>query len=274
MEKAQEVITYQRFINNEFLGRRVRNPNYSLRAFARDLGIAPPKLSEILRGKCGLSESSATKMALELSLSETESKIFINQVIVKHARKKSEREAAKIILDSLEAQHLFNEITLDTFKIISDWQHFAILELTEIKSFQSNSSWIARRLKISEELAGESLRRLFSLGLLSENSKGEWIQTEAILATPSGIPSSEIKNHHRNILAKAEAALFLAVEERDFSSVTLAVPESMVDEIKKDIKEFRRKLAKKINEASDKDRVYCLSTQFFPLDNKEDTNVH
>ena len=39
-------------------------------------------------------------------------------------------------------------------------------------------------------------------------------------------------------------------------------------QIKKEIKEFRRKLANKINEAENKDRVYCLSVQFFPLDKK------
>ena len=50
--------------------------------------------------------------------------------------------------------------------------------------------------------------------------------------------------------------------------MTLAVSESQLEEIQKDIKEFRRKLAKKINLADKKDSVYCLSIQFFPLDSK------
>lgn len=265
---SHDLLTYQNFLSSEFEGRRLRNPNYSLRAFARDLGLAAPKLSEILRGKCGLSELSARRLATELALSEKEAIIFINQVIVKHSRSKAEREKALKVLDSLKEHHTFDEIALDAFKIIADWYHFAILELTEVEGFRSNVSWIAKRLNLTNKVTKEAIDRLFDTGLLAKKSNGDWYQTEAILATPSGIPSSEIKKHHRQILAKADDALInVPINERDFSSTTFAVSESQLEEIQKEIKEFRRKLAKKINQSKNKERVYCLSIQFFPLDN-------
>ncbi len=269
MKKNQEVFTYQQFLNSEFEGRKFRNPSYSLRAFARDIGLAAPKLSEILRGKCGLSEASAKRLAKELALSEKESIIFINQVIASHGRSQIDRDKANELLETLKDQHSFDEIALDAFRIIADWYHFAILELTEVEDFQSKVSWIAKRLNLSSKTIKEAVDRLFDTGLLAKKSSGDWYQTEAILATPSGIPSSDIKNHHRQILAKAEEALIqVPISERDFSSITLAVPESHLEEIQKEIKEFRRNLAHKINKLENKDRVYCLSMQLFPLDNK------
>ena len=269
MEKNKEVFTYQHFLNSEFEGRKFRNPNYSLRAFARDVGLAAPKLSEILRGKCGLSEASAKRLAKKLTLSEKETIIFINQVVAAHGRSKVEREKAHAVLESIKDEHSFDEIALDSFRIIADWYHFAILELTEVEGFKSNAAWIAKRLGISRKIAKESIERLFDTGLLAKKDSGEWYQTEEILATPTGIPSGEIKKHHRQIQAKAEDALInTPINKRDFSAMTLAVSESQLEEIQKDIKEFRRKLAKKINLADKKDSVYCLSIQFFPLDSK------
>lgn len=272
MEKSNELLTYQHFLNLEFQGRRLRNPSYSLRAFARDIGLAAPKLSEILRGKCGLSELSAKRLAKELALTENEAIIFINQVIVKHSRSKAAREKAQEVLNSLREHYSFDEIALDAFKIIADWYHFAILELTEVKGFHSNISWIAKRLGLSKKVIKEATERLFDTGLLAKTDIGDWYQTEAVLVTPSGIPSSEIKKHHRQVLSKAEEALINApINERDFSSTTFAVSESQLEEIKNEIKEFRRNLAKKINRSKKKDRVYCLSIQFFPFDTKGDT---
>ncbi|OFZ45708.1 MAG: hypothetical protein A2381_14760 [Bdellovibrionales bacterium RIFOXYB1_FULL_37_110] len=269
MKENYNLLTYQHYLRAEFEGRKLRNPSYSLRAYARDIGLAAPKLSEILRGKCGLSEESAKKLATELALSEKEASVFINQVIAKHSRKKTEREKAQKILESLKEHHSFDEIALDAFKIIADWYHFAILELTEVEDFRSNISWIAKRLNLTKSVTSEAVERLFDTGLLAKKSNGDWYQTEAILATPSGIPSSEIKKHHRQILSKAEDALInVPIKERDFSTTTLAVSESQLDEIQKEIKDFRRRLAKKINQSKNKERVYCLSIQFFPLDYK------
>lgn len=61
----EERFTYQHYMLSEFEGRKSRNPGYSLRAFARDLGLAAPKLSEILRGKGGLSEASARRLVVK-----------------------------------------------------------------------------------------------------------------------------------------------------------------------------------------------------------------
>src|SRR5690606_12528133 len=142
-----------------------RNPRYSLRAFARDLGLGPTRLSEILSGKQGLSSLSAQKIAQKMGLSREESEIFVLQVESQHGRSALSREMAK---EKLKKIALIPDRSLnpDLFHIIAEWYHLAILELTRLKGFQSNSNWIAERLNLSVMEVDLALKRLLSLNLL------------------------------------------------------------------------------------------------------------
>ncbi len=54
------------FLRLEFERRLKRNPRYSLRAFARQIGLQPARLSYVLSGKHGLSRDAAALIASRL----------------------------------------------------------------------------------------------------------------------------------------------------------------------------------------------------------------
>ncbi len=259
---------YTEFLEREYQTHLRRNPSYSLRAFARDLGMQPSKLSEVLRGIRGLSAKTAEKVAKNLKLSTQESAIFLNLVLLHQKRNRSAQKQAEEKLKTLAAMDGYGELSLERFKIISDWYHFAILELTELDGFESDPRWIAGRLGIPSQLAIEAIERLLDFGLLV-NQNGKLKQTHINLATPSDIPSRELREHHSQILMKADAALHeIDITERDFSAITLAFNSEQMDEVRKELKELRRRLGQKIQEHPRKNRVYCLAMQFFPFDQK------
>jgi uncharacterized protein (TIGR02147 family) len=244
-----------------------KNPGYSLRAFARDLEMQPSKISEILRGRCGLSPKSARKVAKRLKLSSDETEHFAALVALNHGRSERARKQAEERLASLSAVQGYDSLTLDRFKIISDWYHFAILELTELSYFESTPSWIAGRLGIATELTNEAIDRLIKLGLLKKNEDGKFVQTNLHLATPSGIPSRELREYHSQLLKKADDALDqIDISERDFSSVILTINSKDMESARREFKEFRRKFCVDFQKEGNKDRVYCLGMQFYPLD--------
>jgi uncharacterized protein (TIGR02147 family) len=264
-----EAISFQSFFTRELARRKRMNPSYSLRAFARDLEIPAPKLSQILRGICGLSGKRAAKVAQLLSLSSRDAEFFILSVEAKHSRSPLLREQARVSLARLVSSGDYESLDLDRFSIIRDWFHFAILELTEVEGFCGNSQWIAERLGISVTEAGDAVNRLTDFGLLKGDPKKGLRQTQANLATPSGIPSRELREHHSQILRKAEASLEeVPVNERDVSEITMAIDSTRLPEAARWIREFRRKFCTDLQESSTRDRVYCLAIQFFPLDNK------
>jgi uncharacterized protein (TIGR02147 family) len=260
-------INYRQVLIRELASRTRRNPSYSLRAFARDLNIPAPKLSQALRGIKGFSAERANAIANHLALSTSEKELFIDLVQSEHARSQTHREEAKKRVAQKTENDGFCELDLERFQIISDWFHFAILELTDVKTFESSPEWISERLGISLTETKAAVERLLDFGLLTKNRKGDLQQTFADLATPSGIPSRSIREQHYQLLKKADKALdTFSVNERDFSAITLAIASEDIPKAKNLIKVFRRKFNKEMQSSPEKDRVYCISIQFFPLD--------
>ena len=66
-----------------------KNPHYSLRAYARDLGIHPASLSLIIKSKRAFPLNSLDRVADALGLSENEKNLFLESVAkVKFSQKK------------------------------------------------------------------------------------------------------------------------------------------------------------------------------------------
>jgi uncharacterized protein (TIGR02147 family) len=262
-------ITHQSFLTREFSRRKQRNPSYSLRSFARDLGIASSKLSQILKGSCGLSGKRAEEIAQCLGLSKRDTELFILCAESQHSRSRSGKIQARELLKRLSSSAEYQSLDLDRFSIIRDWYHFAILELTEVQDFSPEFNWIARRLGISTTEAKDAVERLLDFGLLRKDEPRGLKQTQINLATPSGIPSRELRDHHSQILRRAEESLEkVELSRRDISEVTMAIDSKKIAEASEWIKEFRRKFCHDIQASPEKDRVYCLAIQFFPLDKK------
>ncbi len=256
---------YRTLLRNEFETRAQHNPRYSLRAFARDLGLASSRLSEIFNNQEGLSRSSAAQVAKRLGYGKEETEVFCDLVESVHARSKAKRAIAGIRLKNRYQYAEFNQLQMDHFKVLSDWHHFAILELTTIAGFRSEVTWISKQLGVSPLLVSTAIERLERIGLLSKKS-GKWVTQEPFTATPSGIPSESIKKFHKQILEKAITALHLqSVDERDFSAMVMAIPSEKIPWAKSKIKEFRRELSKNFESEKNKDQVYCLSIQLFNL---------
>lgn len=255
---------YRDILKDELERRCQHNPRYSLRAFARDLDLSPARVSEILKGKTGLSKERALIVAQRLGFSKTEAEFFADLVESEHARSQVKKNLAKIRLNKHENK-THQMIQLDAFKLISDWYHFAILELLTLKKTQHNIGWISQALQISEYETQSAIERLIRLGFLVEK-RGKWIPSDDNSITPTEVPSDAIRRFHGQILEKAIRALNLqSIEERDFTTLTLAFSKAQMKDAKEELKKLRRDFVKKFGGTGNSDSVYCLSFQFFQL---------
>lgn len=256
-------IQYQDFLLEEFRSRRSRNPHYSLRAFARDLGMPASKLSQNLRGLCGISVAKADKIASRLQMRDDERQLFLALVESQHARSRVARQQAQASLQKIRSEKL-DELSLETFSTIRDWYHMAILEMTDLKGFRPEPEWIAQTLGLPLEIVREAVQRLQALNLLIVDDNG-WRQTHVSLELPSGVPSRTIREHHKQILSKAGTAIDqVAIDRRDYSSQTFAFDHRHLAEVKNMIREFQRKLGR-LSHMGEKDSVYIMSMQLFPI---------
>jgi predicted transcriptional regulator/plasmid maintenance system antidote protein VapI len=243
---TQKFVSYcQEFLVTEFKRRQERNPTYSIRAFSRDLGVPKTSISEVMNGLRCLSQANVDLLAQGLDL---------DQKII-------DRLKADLSIDSDRGRDLLGE---EDFSLIKDWHYMAILSLAKLSHNECSAGWISERLGIPLDLAQSSLNRLLQLGLIKEE-QGKLVRTAMPLTTSVDIPSSSIREHHRQSIEKAIPALEnVPVELRDFTTVTYVINPKNLPEIKKMIHTFHRKLGKTIPE-KEATEVYRLNIQFFPL---------
>lgn len=80
-ENTHELVAYLEMIERTLKTKKERNPYYSQRAFARDLGINQSDLSQILKLKKPMSKNIAVKILQTLNWSEEEKNQFIQSYL-------------------------------------------------------------------------------------------------------------------------------------------------------------------------------------------------
>ena len=131
-EEAQD---FRLYLQNKLTERCKKNPKYYLRSFAQRLDMESSALSKILRGKRRVTEKTFLKLSKILNLSPHEIAQF--------------RQNLKQSAEYDYSPKNYQQVSLDAFNVISDWYHYAILELTTVKKFKPSEKWIAKSLGIS-----------------------------------------------------------------------------------------------------------------------------
>lgn len=263
--QTEPLSTLSQTLAEELRTRLVRNPRYSLRAFAGALGVSPGELSEMMNGKRKLTLKNALKISRALNHSPDESESFLRLL---HA------EVALASGLTLSADAVATErrsLSLDLFHLVSEWYCFAIVNLAETKGFRFDASYIGKRLGISATETKLALDRLERVGLI-EREKGGMRVTPDFVMAPEGIPSPAVRMFHSQIFDKAKASLETQdLHERDIAGISFAVDPEQIPGLKKEIHQFLDRLAKRLDkfDPEKKTEVYHFETALFRLSNPE-----
>jgi len=244
----------QKLLIGELASRKARNRSYSMRAFARDLGIGSTSLSDVLAQKRNLSTKNVEKVVEKLALSPKEKDLLVSEINGRVRKGEKEKE------------HL--ELQEDAFRLIADWYYLAILNLAKLPDHQANPDWIANRLGIKTTEANLALERLSRMNLLLiEGNKLRRIKHP--LKTSEGTPSFAIKKHHRDKLHLAEESLINDdVSLRNFQSLTLALDPENLPEAQAILTRAVKKIGKLLDGKNPKE-VYSINFHVFPLTKRE-----
>ena len=246
----------------ELARRQARNPAYSLRAFARALGVSATTLSEALAGHRGLVPRTATQIAHRLGLAPDEHAAFLLSALGGVERRRP-------IVAGGKADPAYDDLDVDRFKMVADWYHFAILSLAKLAANAADPAWIAARLGISRAEALQAFERLQRLALIEVRGK-KFRRTSGPLFVRGGAPSAAIRKFHRQNLDKAIDSLERDdVSVRDMSSMTMAINPRRMPDARKQVQKFRERMASLLEE-DDATAVYTLAIQLFPVSNVED----
>jgi uncharacterized protein (TIGR02147 family) len=274
-ENKQKTYFYQLRLREELVTRIDRNPRYSLRSFAQAIGVGSSALSQILAGKRSVSTKVIERIFTYLEFSALEQKEFIESVIAEKKEKDLQRVSPELkkMLKQIDVsgagQREVHSVGLDEFRIIADWYHYAILELTFAKNFKADPRWIARELNITPMEAKLAIDRLLQLELLEEKNgtlkKAVWnLDTKDKTKT-----TMSHRRRQKQILEKSMHALeHTPIDERNHSSLTMCIDPKNLPEAKQKIQKLMWELSEFLVQGTP-ERVYELNLGLFPLQNGE-----
>jgi len=251
-------------LNSEFEKRKAKNSRYSLRAYARQMGVHPSTLSSVLSGKRLLSAKDAYTISEKLDLDPKKKREFFSSLF--DEKKKTQKEITEEIFARKDA--LTEE---DAFDVIAEWEHFVLLFLVQTENFQLDFNWISLRMDISAIRAEKVFRRLVSAGLLELKKNGSIRVTKECVSTSDEKTSLAIQKSHRDSLKAAQDALSLDLNLRDLTSYIFNADPKDLPKLKKEIRRFHNRISK-LRMKSNYSEVYELVIALFPRTKRASTD--
>jgi uncharacterized protein (TIGR02147 family) len=255
---------YQSFLRELFQS-KVSQRNLSLRGFARIAGISHSYLSRVMNSQKSLSIASASKISHILDLSPEE-EAHLMRLVARDQVSESSRTGQQLRARILKTQRTTKStVSLDNFKAIAEWHHFAIIALINVKDFRGTGRWIGERLGIPAEVAKESLDRLIKLGFIKKENGKFVALNDGDIETPHDVASQAVRENHRQHLHLAGQALTkLPPEHLEFQNCSIPMLKSDLPKAKKRLRLFMDQFIRDM-EKNPGDEVCQLNLQFYML---------
>lgn len=213
-------------------------------------------LSQILSGKRTLPLRISKSIADKLILTPIERTHFMESV-----------QKTKVSLDEIAVEHEYERFMLDDSygAVVSEWEHYIVLDLMDLSDFNFNLENIGLKLGISNERAIEVMDNLINSGLLLRNEDGTFLKAHINIRTTEDVQSQVLRDANAEALDIAKMKLdTIETELRDFSVLTLAVDMEKLPLAKTIIREFRQKMMALMKDG-DKTEVFQLGIQMYPM---------
>lgn len=249
----------------EVLAERIlSNPNYSLRAFSRDLSLSPGFLSSVLSGSRRLSSEMGNKVADNLKLNSKEKEYFIATIALESEKHPLKRERILDEMASLRGKEKLHDLSIDAFKAISDSLHFSILALLDLEGFDPTIDNISKKLGVSGVVIESALERLLRLELIYKNKRGLLKKNHDMVMFKTEQTNEALRNFYKQTLNRAIQSIDKHdLDQRYMSSRTIAVDPESLDEAKQIARKAMDDISNLFEQGKNKSEVFHVGLQIF-----------
>lgn len=256
---------------HEFECKKRNNSRYSLRAYAKWLDVNPGTLTRILQSEripsLFLGKQFVAVMGLELS----EGELFLNSLAEekwKSAPLRVSQELKDFGRPSTENDQARIEtfkIELDQYHVLSDWIHYAVMELTYIDTFKFDYKWMGKKIGRSAKDVEQAVERLVSLKLL-EKVDGSIKKTHNRVTTKDKSKTSvPLKKLQKELLQIAIDSIDdVSFDKRASVSMTMAINPKNITQAKRLFTDFSESICDLLEEGEQTD-IYNLIINLSPV---------
>ncbi len=236
---------------------------------AARLGYRSPRsVAMVLNGQRLPSGEMLERFAEVLSLSSRERRYLELLVRLDNLQRRN-LETDRVVqelqaLNPRQDFHVF--LNKQTFAPVSEWYYLVIRQMADGPGFVEDTAQIRRRLrnKVSESQIRSAIDTMLSLGLLARDPEtGKLTVDGASVRTQADVPSSAVRQHHRQMCGRAlDTLMEQAVENREFCTATFRVDRRRMAAAKEALRQFRDHFIAEFR-AEDGSDVGQLNLHFF-----------
>lgn len=264
---------YRAFLRAFSDRQRGEKQGFSAAEFATGVGLRSANyLKLVIDGQRNLTPDLAHRFAEACGLRDEPLAYFCALVAFNQAKTARERSLHYDTLRSFRRFRAAHRLDAAQSAYHSEWYIPAIYELCACQDFDEDARKIAKRLlpPISPKQAEDALDVLQQLGLLVRAPDGRLKPAEHIVETPEGPLGHHVVEYHRTMMQRAAEALdHVPREEREIASLTIAISQARMRELKAELEAFRHALAERYQADPRAERVVQLNFQLFPLTKKK-----
>tara|TARA_Y100000768_G_scaffold388803_1_gene387330 strand:+ start:1321 stop:2142 length:822 start_codon:yes stop_codon:yes gene_type:complete len=264
---------YRLFLKASYEELKATHKAFSYRYFSQKCGYKSPNfLKMIIDGQRNLSEESIEKFIEFFKLKKKEADYFRLLVQFNQAKTNQTKTdlAQKILKHS--AFKRMHPLSRDHFEYYSKWYYVAIRELLATRKIKLDAATISELLtpNVPVKDVEEALESLLRLGLI-EKKQNRLAQKQELITTGDEVSSAAIASYHKNMMLLAGDSIDTIDRSlRDISSVTVSLSRENISELKLLIQKFRKEVMELSEQDQNKQTVYQVGIQMFPLSKVED----
>jgi uncharacterized protein (TIGR02147 family) len=267
MRPVFEYLDYREILKDAYEERKASSPFYSYRVLAENFGLDTSNVFRILQGDSHLPARCQSRAIEFLGLTGRSAEYFL--LLISFARERNSKARNDILEKAMALRDVARRKLVDQeLEYYRSWWVVGVRSLLEVTQGSARPDEIAARLSpsINESDASRSLELLLELGLVKRASSGRLVLAEAHLTAGGEEKTEAVRGFQRQILSLASESLErFPRDQRDVSTLTFAVDREAFVEIREMLRECRRQIQKRIEEATRPDRVMQLAMALFPL---------
>jgi uncharacterized protein (TIGR02147 family) len=270
MPEIYHYIDYRAYLKDCFDERKKKNRNFSHQYFARKAGIKSTGfVLHVIKGERNLTRPVMLKIARAIGLNSKQTQYFEDIVFFDQARSQSEKDYyfGRIT----EKRNKIKVKTLDDrqYEFYSAWYHSVIRELITMAKTNQETQLLSKLLvpPVSAKQVRKSLNLQKELGILKKKQSGGYVQTAPFISGGGPVRNVAVINFQKAMLKHAIEA-WDRFENREISmnTVTFCMSEDLLERVKQEIRDFKKKLFQIIGEEKKKpERVFQLNLNLFPV---------
>lgn len=282
LPQLSEFLDYRKYLASYYHYRRaasakdIRQYNYAVFSAAADIK-SPNYLKMIIEGKRNLSDDMILKFAKALALNKEQTEEFRLLVLFTQSNEPAERNLHLKDLNEnrVRTKLRAGEIDQKAWDKVPGWISWILFSMID----QENVSFDANKLRTqlrglasADEIAA-SMKALVANGqAVHDEATATLKKTTNMNESNEEIPVALVRKLQSELMYLGMESLFRdAPTEREFGSVTLALTKQEFEDLKFQLRKFRKQTQKDIavkRTSTKGERVYQMNLQLFPVTDK------